>query len=95
MNEKLTLRVLAEQKEELEGYRYGKIIPRKEERLFEWDSDMAQVVTGVRRSGKSTLCHTSLHSMGVKYGYANLDDDRFIGLESSDLNTLLGCIYQI
>ena len=95
MNEKLTLRVLAEQKEELEGYRYGKIIPRKEERLFEWDSDMAQVVTGVRRSGKSTLCHTALHSMGVKYGYANLDDDRFIGLESSDLNTLLGCIYQI
>lgn len=95
MNEKLTLQALAEQKEELESCRFDKIVPRKEEGFFEWESDMAQVVTGVRRSGKSTLCHAALHSRRVKYGYANLDDDRFCGLESGDLNALLGCIYQI
>lgn len=95
MNERLTIQILSEQKEEIEEYRYDKIIHRKEESLFEWDSDMAQVVTGVRRSGKSTLCHTALHSLGVKYGYINLDDDRFIGLESHEFNMLLSCIYQV
>lgn len=96
MDEKLMLQVLAEQKEELLEYDFSaKIVPRREELLFEWESNMAQVVTGVRRSGKSTLCHMALHRKGALYGYANLDDDRLLGLETKDLNTLLRCIYQI
>lgn len=56
---------------------------------------MAQVVIGVRRSGKSTICHKVLLEHGIRYGYVNLDDDRLLGMEAKDLNTVLSCIYQL
>lgn len=59
------------------------------------DSTLAQVIIGVRRSGKSTLCHKVLLEHQVKYGYANFDDDRLAKLRVEDLNTVLSCIYQI
>ena len=74
--ERIILQVLAEQKEYVENYHPEKWVSRKEERLFEFDSTLAQVVIGVRRSGKSTLCHKVLLESGAKYGYANFDDDR-------------------
>ncbi len=95
MNEKIIAVVLSEQKEEIQKYKRSVMVPRKEEELFEWDSDMAQVVTGVRRSGKSTLCHLALQHHGVRYAYVNLDDDRLLDLKTEDLNTVLSCIYQI
>lgn len=95
MDEKVILQVLAEQREEMSGYDVSGWISRPEEDFFEWDSDMAQVVIGVRRSGKSTLCHKALIQHGVKYGYSDLDDDRLLGMEAKDLNTLLGCMYQL
>ena len=63
--------------------------------MFEFDSTMAQVVIGVRRSGKSTICHKVLLEHGIRYGYVNLDDDRLLGMEAKDLNTVLSCIYQL
>ena len=78
MDEKVILQVLAEQREEMSGYDVSGWISRPEEDFFEWDSDMAQVVIGVRRSGKSTLCHKALIQHGVKYGYSDLDDDRVV-----------------
>lgn len=95
MEEKVLLQVLAEQKEDVAGYDYSKWCSRREESLFEWNSGMAQVVTGVRRSGKSTLCHKVLLEHHVVYGYADLNDDRLSKLKTEDLNTLLGCIYQL
>lgn len=95
VEEKVILQVLAEQKEYVEGYEPRKWVSRREEELFEFDSPLAQVVIGVRRSGKSTLCHKVLLEQGVKYGYANFDDDRLIRLQTEDLNTVLSCIYQI
>ena len=68
---------------------------RKEEKLFEMNSNLAQVVIGVRRSGKSTLCHKVLLQHGVDYGYVNCDDDRLLKLQTEDLDTLLNCIYQL
>ena len=68
---------------------------RKEESLFEFDTTMAQVVIGVRRSGKSTLCHKVLLERGVRYGYVNFDDDRLADLKTEDLNTVLSCVYQL
>lgn len=76
MEDKIILSALKEQKEELNMYSSGTLCARKEEELFEWDSKLAQVVTGVRRSGKSTLCHKVLMQKGVRYGYVNFDDDR-------------------
>ncbi|MCI2108373.1 MAG: ATP-binding protein [Bacteroidales bacterium] len=32
---------------------------------------------------------------GVRYGYVNFDDDRLLGLEAKDLNTVLSCVYQL
>lgn len=95
VDEKIILQVLAEQKEYVSNYHPEKWVQRNEERLFEFDSPLAQVVIGVRRSGKSTLCHKVLLEHGVKYGYANFDDDRLANLQTEDLNTVLSCIYQI
>ena len=95
IDEKTILQVLTEQKTEKEAYKPSKWVKRKEENLFEFDSQLAQVVIGVRRSGKSTLCHKVLKEHGVNYGYANLDDDRLAGMKAEDLNTLLSCIYQL
>lgn len=95
INEKIILQVLAEQQEEIKGYKPQKWVKRKEESLFEFDSKMAQVVIGVRRSGKSTLCHKVLLERGIRYGYVNLDDDRLTDMKTEDLNTVLSCVYQL
>lgn len=95
VGEKTIIQVLAEQKEYMDGYQPDGWVTRREEQLFELDSTLAQVVIGVRRSGKSTLCHKVLLEHDVKYGYANFDDDRLANLRVEDLNTVLSCIYQI
>lgn len=56
MSEKKILQVIAEQQEYIKGFKTEKWVSRKEENLFEFDSSLAQVVIGVRRSGKSTIC---------------------------------------
>lgn len=95
MEEKIILQVLAEQKETVSNYHPEQWVKRNEEGLFELDSPLAQVVIGVRRSGKSTLCHKVLMEHGVRYGYANFDDDRLARLQTEDLNVVLSCIYQL
>ncbi len=95
IDEKIILQVLAEQQEEIKGYKPQKWVARKEESLFEFETKMAQVVIGVRRSGKSTLCHKVLLERGIRYGYVNLDDDRLANMKTEDLNTVLSCVYQL
>ena len=95
IDEKIILQVLAEQQEEIKGYKPQKWVARKEEALFEFETKMAQVVIGVRRSGKSTLCHKVLMERGIRYGYVNLDDDRLADMKTEDLNTVLSCVYQL
>lgn len=94
-DEKIILQVLLEQQEYINSYDTKKWVSRKEEELFEFDSSLAQVVIGVRRSGKSTVCHKVLLERGIKYGYINLDDDRLANIQIEDLNTVLSCVYQI
>ena len=91
VDEKVILQVLSEQKEYVQNYAPQKWVDRYEETLFEFDSTLAQVIIGVRRSGKSTLCHKVLLQHGVRYGYANFDDDRLANLRTEDLNTVLSC----
>lgn len=87
--------VLLEQKEELSLFSPKKFVSRTEESMLELDSTLAQVVIGVRRSGKSTLCKMFLNSARVKYAYVNFDDDRLAEIQASDLNNVLLCLYQI
>ena len=95
MEEKIILQVLAEQKLYVDACKSEKWVGRGEEKLFEFDSPLAQVVIGVRRSGKSTFCHKVLLEHHEKYGYVNFDDDRMANLQVGDLNTVLSCVYQI
>ncbi|MCR4826415.1 MAG: ATP-binding protein [Bacteroidales bacterium] len=95
IDEKIILQVLAEQQKEIRSYKTQNWVARKEEDLFEFDTKMAQVVIGVRRSGKSTLCHKVLLERGFRYGYVNLDDDRLADMKTEDLNTVLSCVYQL
>ena len=94
-DENTVLQVLAEQKTAISAYKKSNFVTRKEENLFEFDSNLAQIVIGVRRSGKSTLCHKVLLERNVKYGFVNLDDDRLADIKVGDLNSLLSCVYQI
>lgn len=56
---------------------------------------MAQVVIGVRRCGKSTLCYNVLKENGELFAYANFDDERFEEMTSKDLNTVLEVLYKM
>lgn len=95
MNEQEILQCLSDQRLELQLYESEVFIERKECSLVDLDSRLAQVVTGVRRSGKSTLCHMALRNKKVEYGYVNFDDDRLAYLKVCDLNIVLTCIYRI
>lgn len=95
INDKIILQVLTEQQEYISNYNTKIWVNRKEEELFEFDSPLAQVVIGVRRSGKSTICHKVLSEKNIKYAYINFDDDRLANIDVTALNTILSCIYQI
>ena len=87
--------IVADQKEELALINPKNLCSRKEERLFDIDSPLAQIVIGVRRSGKSTICHKVLKERNIPYAYVNFDDERLYRLESKDLNSLLEAIYMV
>ena len=88
-------KVLLEQQDELEALEGEVLIHRPEEDLINLNSKLAQVVIGVRRSGKSTLCFNALRKAGVNYAYANFDDERLEELETKDLDNVLQTLYKI
>lgn len=88
-------KVLLEQQDELEALDGEVLIHRPEEDLINLKSKLAQVVIGVRRSGKSTLCFNALRKAGVHYAYANFDDERLEELETQDLDNVLQTLYKI
>ncbi len=87
--------ILLEQKQDLEYKAKMRLCHRAEEAQVDLESSLAQVVIGVRRSGKSTLCLNVLKSAGVTFGYANFDDERLNALETEDLNNVLEVLYKI
>lgn len=95
MDKRILETILSDQAEELELKKKQKFCRRKEEDLIDPDSPQAQVVIGVRRSGKSTLCYNALIRKGVKFAYVNFDDERLINLTATDLNDVLEVLYKI
>ncbi len=87
--------ILSDQAEELALKGKMRFCRRKEEDLIELNSPQAQVVIGVRRSGKSTLCYNALIRKGVKFAYINFDDERLFHLTGDDLNDVLEVLYKI
>lgn len=66
---------------------------RLEASQLSYVSSLAQVVIGVRRSGKSTLCTKFLIDSSVNCAFVNFDDERLAAMQSDDLNRLLEAIY--
>lgn len=95
MDKRILEIILADQVEELEEKKKLRFCKRKEEDLIDLQSTQAQVVIGVRRSGKSTLCYNALTRNGVKFAYVNFDDERLMHLTGEDLNDVLEVLYKI
>lgn len=89
------VRVVADQKEELAVFANRRLCAREQESRIDLDSDQAQIVIGVRRSGKSTLCQKVLRQNGVGYAYVNFDDERLLGLKPEALDSLLEALYVV
>lgn len=96
MIDKRTLEfILTDQQEEMQERAEEMLCHRKEAVLVDLKSTQAQVVVGVRRSGKSTLCYQALQSADVKYAYADFDDERMADIEAKQLNDVLEILYKI
>lgn len=96
MVDKRTLEfILTDQREEIQIRANEMLCHRLEESFVEMESPQAQVVIGVRRSGKSTLCYQALHNSGVKFAYVDFDDERLAGLQAEQLNDVLEVLYKM
>ena len=87
--------ILCDQREELTNRHWKNIVTREEEKEINLNSPLAQVVIGVRRSGKSTLCSKVMLESGLPFGYINFDDDRLGKLTVDTFDTLLRALYQL
>ncbi|MGM9791778.1 MAG: ATP-binding protein, partial [Candidatus Cryptobacteroides sp.] len=87
--------ILSSQKEELEANSLDSYVDRYEEPLINLNSKMAQVVIGVRRSGKSTICEKVLREQIGDFAYVNFDDERLVSLKTEELDLLLEALYRI
>lgn len=87
--------VVLDQKEELEKMKTQEFCHRPQEDLINMNSNLAQIVIGVRRSGKSTLCFNALQKAGVSYAYVNFDDEKLASLTLDDMDTVLDVLYRV
>ena len=87
--------IIAEQREEQNALPITDWCTRADEVKIDLNSPLAQIVIGVRRSGKSTICHKVLKNKNINYAYINFDDERLFGLKSEHLNDVLQALYII
>ena len=96
MTDKRTIEtVLYDQRDELQAKKTLRLCHRREEAMIDLDSPQAQVVIGVRRSGKSTMCYNAMEAAAVNYAYVNFDDERFARISGDQLNDVLEVLYKI
>lgn len=95
MEKHIIKQILLEQKEEIAQIFKTRIIPREvmpeAKRIFK--TDLIKAVMGIRRCGKSTMSHQLLKD--ENYGYIDFDDERLIGVTSSDLNDFFETLEEI
>jgi predicted AAA+ superfamily ATPase len=87
--------VLLDQQKEKNEILLENLTTRREETCFDLKSHLAQIVIGVRRSGKSTICHKVLKQNNIDYAYVNFDDERLYNLKTEDLNSVLEALYMV
>lgn len=59
------------------------------------ESSLAQIVTGIRRCGKSVLCRSALAKAGVEFGYVNFDHVGLAKVRAEDLDEILKAVYLV
>ena len=89
------IRILTEQKEERDSLPLESYCARNQLKEVDVFSPLAQVVMGMRRSGKTVLCHQALHTAGVNYAFINFDDETLANLDASQLNDVLQAAYVV
>lgn len=87
------VKIIADQREDVQSDDMTNYCDRDEACQLSLDSNLAQVVIGVRRSGKSTLCTKFLTDSGRICAFVNFDDERLSKIQTEDLNLLLEAIY--
>ena len=87
--------ILSDQKAEIDKWSKQHLCSRNEENLVDLNSPQAQVIIGVRRSGKSTLCLQTLAGANVHLAYVNFDDERLEGIDTNQLNDVLEVCFKI
>ena len=95
MNINAYKQVLLDQQKEKNEILLESLTARREEVYFDLNSQLAQIVIGVRRSGKSTICHKVLKQNNINYAYVNFDDERLYSLKTEDLNNILEALYMV
>lgn len=88
-------KILRDQKEELFSIDFSQFVPRQEEQEIDLNSRLAQIVIGVRRCGKSTLCQKVFLQSNIHFAYVNFDDETLATLQASQLNDILEMLYRI
>ena len=86
MHQDLLQQVLADQKQMIAGKSRG--IPRIINREMHLKTDLISVISGVRRSGKSTLT-LQLADKYPSFHYISFDDERLMNFTVTDFNTML------
>ncbi|MDD6545793.1 MAG: ATP-binding protein [Pseudomonadota bacterium] len=87
--------VLSLQRKKTENRAGERLFPRMAEPEIDTESPQAQLITGVRGCGKTTLCLKILRERGVRFAYADFSDERLTGLRSDQLNDVLEVLYMI
>lgn len=96
MIDKRTLEfILSDQQEEFAARAQEALCHRREESDLDLESPQAQVVIGVRRSGKSTLCYQAVKQCGGKCAYVDFDDEKLANINADQLNDVLEVLYKI
>lgn len=88
-------KILRDQRSEIFSTDYSQFVTRHEESEIDLNSKSAQIVIGVRRCGKSTLCQKVLVESGVTFAYVNFDDEILASLKASQLNDVIEILYRI
>ncbi len=88
----LIKQAITDQKQEIMQYSSPGFIQRDVPVDF-LNSKLIKIISGVRRSGKSTLAHLSLRNSN--YAYVNFDDERLLNLNSTDLSEIEELLYSI
>ena len=95
MNTKGLERILRDQREELFATDYSAMVTRREETEIDLDSRLVQIVIGVRRCGKSTLCQKVLVQSKTNFAYINFDDESLASLNGENLQEVMETLYRI